>query len=137
MALNRNYPNNFERIWKAYPKGKGGSKERAYKAYQKVDKDLHFNNEDIDEIVSRIEERKRVCVKWTEGRYIKNASTYIVDMDWEEDYARLPRAHQAGRIVPVETEAEVEERRLKHWAKLHSQGVPIEKIPEQYRGRLH
>ena len=69
MALAKNYPDDFEKLWKEYPKWPTGRsiKEPSYKTYAKVKRNLKFTAGDIEEIVADIEEKRRLCTTWQKG----------------------------------------------------------------------
>lgn len=101
MALNREYPQDFERLWKAYPKHPTGrsKKEPSFKAFQKAKKDLQFTAQDISAIEADIEERKRFCVTWQKGNKFgpEMFSTYFNQHRWNEPFERIRGATHVSR----------------------------------------
>ena len=93
MALSKQYPADFERLWKAYPKWPTGrsKKEPSYKAFAKAKKDLGFGEKDIEAIEADIEKRKRDCVTWQRGNPYGPVmfATYINQHLWNEPYERV------------------------------------------------
>lgn len=69
MPLQRIYPDDFLRLWAAYPKWPVGrsKKELSYKAFSTAKRALGFTQADIAAIEANIEERKRYCETWQKG----------------------------------------------------------------------
>jgi hypothetical protein len=88
----KEYTEEFERFWSAYPKkvGKGG----AYKAWQKI-KSTRPTIEDIE----RILEQQRNSVEWTKegGRYIPNPQTWLNQARWEDQLTPLQSSFSQKR----------------------------------------
>lgn len=95
MALQKSYPEEFERLWKAYPKWPSGrsKKEPSYKAFAKVKKELGFTPEDIEAIEANIEKRKRDCLTWQKGNKFGPVmfATFMNQHLWNEPYEQVKR----------------------------------------------
>lgn len=95
MALAKKYPEDFERLWAAYPKWPPGrsKKEPSYKAFAKVKKELGFTAGDIAAIEQDIERRKRDCLHWQHGSKFgpEMFATYMNQHRWNEPYERVQR----------------------------------------------
>ena len=95
MALTKDYPAAFERLWKAYPKWPAGrsKKEESFRAFEKARKALSFTDSDISEIERDIELRKRDCETWQKNNKFGPVmfATYCNNYLWNEPY---PKAKQ-------------------------------------------
>jgi len=77
------YPEDFEKLWSAYPKHK--SKGAAFKAYVKAKKAGILP----DNLLERIQTEAQ-CADWTKdnGQYVPHMSTWLNQQGWEDDDAQ-------------------------------------------------
>lgn len=143
--LEREYPQEFERLWKAWPKFPTGrsKKEPSFKAFQKAKKDLQLTQEDLEVILANIEERKRYCVTWQKGNKYgpEMFATYFNQHRWNEPFERIrgAAAHvPSGAAVSEVTDEENNVLFVLSCIK-RGQVIPPElaRYEEQARGRLH
>lgn len=74
------YPDEFLRIWNAWPQGKRGNKGAALKAWKKA-KALRS----VEFMLKSIEAHKAHDPKWWEGEYIPHASTWLNQRGFDTD----------------------------------------------------
>lgn len=89
------YPEEFLRIWNAWPQGKRGNKGAALKAWKKA-KALRS----VDFMLKSIEAHKAHDPKWWEGEYIPHASTWLNQRGFDTDptpQAAPKRFDETGR----------------------------------------
>lgn len=133
MALGREYPQEFEKLWKAWPKFPTGrsKKEPSFKAYQKAKKDLQFTQADLDQILENIEERKRFCVTWQKGNKFgpEMFSTYFNQHRWNEPFERIRGATHVSRGASSQPLDE-EENKLRFVQEVLRRGG---EVPAEYR----
>ena len=89
------YPDEFLRIWNAWPQGKRGNKGAALKAWKKA-KALRS----VDFMLKSIEAHKAHDPKWWEGEYIPHASTWLNQRGFDTDptpQAAPKRFDESGR----------------------------------------
>lgn len=92
--LNNIYPKEFENFWSIYPKGRKGSKEKSFKAWQKAIS--RGNLEDIYQgalAYSQSSEGK--------GKYVKGCAAWLNDDRWNNYYQReeLPTDYQTAEDI--------------------------------------
>lgn len=106
MSLTSDYPEDFLKLWEAYPKHPTGrSKKRpSYEAYVRAKRRCGFTPEDLEAIRLNIEDRKRHCTTWQTGNKYGPVmfSTYMNQELWNEPFERL-RSHASHRFIPPET----------------------------------
>ncbi len=139
MALTRGYPDDFERLWKAYPKWPTGrsKKEPSFKAFSNAKKILQFDQEDIEFILADIEERKRYCETWQKGNKFgpEMFSTYFNQHRWNETYQRIRGADQPQRETAV---VMTEEDNKRMWAiGEYRAGRPVPESYQKYLEGMH
>lgn len=140
--LERKYSEDFERLWKAYPKFPTGrsKKEPSFKAFQKAKKDLQFTAGDIDAILENIEERKRFCVTWQKGNKYgpEMFSTYFNQHRWNEPFERIRGADPVRQQAAQPTDEDNNVLFVLDCIK-RGQTIPpqLQKYEEAARGRLH
>lgn len=130
MALGRTYPEDFERLWRTFPKHPTGrsKKEPSFKAFQRVKRDLQFTSEDIDQIILNIEERKKYCVTWQKGNKYgpEMFSTYFNQHRWNEPFERIRGSQHTQSSAPQISE---EDNKLLFVQSLLKRGQPV---PPEY-----
>lgn len=90
-VIRREYPEEFERLWKPYPLHKG--KAEAFKAFKK----LHCQNGDIEQIIHCIEVYK-TDQDWTKdnGSFIPHLSTFLNQRRFEDVFDFEERTNKNG-----------------------------------------
>lgn len=115
MALTKEYPAEFERLWDAYPKWPAGrsKKEASYKAFEKARKALKFAGEDIDAIEADIRRRVQDCETWQKGNKFGPVmfATYFNNYLWNEPYPKAKK-HWTQRPREEAPEPQGEVRRM-------------------------
>ena len=134
--LQKSYPEDFERVWKEYPKWPTGrsKKEPSYKTFAKQKKILQFTGQDIDDILADIEERKHQCETWQIGNKFGPVmfGTYFNQHLWNEPYKKPTTKFEARKV----TVAEEVDNDLKAWQQLYKYGTPLSDIPAQHHAKL-
>lgn len=113
MALRKFYPDDFEKIWAAYPKWpKGRSiKVDSYSVFLKLKRELELTPEDVEQIVTSIEKQKAERTTWQHGDKYgpQSLQRWLRIHGWNVDYEtvrdkrrkKLP-AHQEFVPAPKE-----------------------------------
>lgn len=122
MSLSKPYPPDFERIWSVYPKWPKGrsKKDPSFKAFDRAKRELDFTEEDIDQLVSIIEENKRSNVQWQHGSQYGPPmfATWFNQRRWQDEFvtvgevkkAKRDKYDRAGESLPQELTPEERER---------------------------
>lgn len=102
---------NFEKLWKLYPK-KEGNKKRAEKAYLEAIKNGVTNKEIQAGIVNYI---KKIQVEGIERKYIAQGATWFFQNRWTDEYELDPISKTTGDGQRAgKTTEEIEAERKKH-----------------------
>ena len=95
MALKTKYPEDFERIYYAYPNWPKGrtSKQASYRKFVIAKKELDLTDDDINEIVGIIEQMKLDHERWQPGNPYgpKALESWIHNRMWQDDYPKIKR----------------------------------------------
>lgn len=90
MGLSREYPEEFERIWKAWPKWpKGRSKKHeSYRKWVQVVRDDGLDNDDVNELVALIERMKTDRQSWQRGNPYgpQGLQVWLHQRGWQDEY---------------------------------------------------
>ena len=91
------YPYRFDQLWKTYPNGVRrltrqsvkGSKKRAFDAWKK----LKLNNDQADELVLAVDNRKNQDAGWAKDdfAFVPQLATYLNQRGWEDPWSPAPR----------------------------------------------
>jgi len=97
MALRHPYPEDFERIWHAYPMWPAGrsKKQEAYRKWKKVKADLKIEPHEVEEIIETIEKMKMDRESWQPGNQFGpvGLQVFIFNHAWNDDYVRKKRGN--------------------------------------------
>lgn len=93
MGFNRDYPEEFERLWLVCPREMKKAKPLAYEKWLGEGFDDPEQNQLL---IDHIEERKRRDLKWlgktqSGEKYIPMFTTFVNQRRWEDDYERVER----------------------------------------------
>lgn len=98
MSLTSVYPDDFLKLWEAYPKHPvGRSKKRpSYNAFAAAKKRLSFTPDELEQIRLNIEDRKKHCETWQSGNKYgpPMMATYFNQELWNEPFKPI-RSHMA------------------------------------------
>jgi len=95
MALKFDYPQEFERLWKAHPVG---VKKPAFDAWRK----LKLTSEETRELTEYLIARHRDDRKWIEGVFVPHLTTFLNQRRWEDEYERVRRPRETTSTVTQE-----------------------------------
>lgn len=131
MPIKTTYPEDFERVWKAYPDWpKGRSKKKlSFIKWQALKKE-GWTDEDTAELINEIEIRKRRHEYWQRGnRYGPQAlQVFLYQRGWEDDYPTVKQKSVRETVVTQEDEAE---RHMKFLRQMLGYGATIEQLRSQ------
>lgn len=92
MALSIQYPEDFLRLWNAWPKWPAGRsrKQEAYKKFQAAKRELKFTDQDITDLVKLIEQMKLDHERWQPGNSYgpQGLQVWINQRGWLDEYPR-------------------------------------------------
>jgi hypothetical protein len=97
MGLRFEYPQEFERLWKAHPVG---VKKPAFDAWKK----LKLTADENAELLTHLQRRHKADVKWIEGKYVPHLSTFLTQRRWEDEY-KTQRGGPMRETRPLPAEA--------------------------------
>lgn len=90
------YSQRFEEVWKSWPKGKGGSKADAYKAWLKRKLDDPEHSHVALMILHDVQNRASAHRQWLDG-YTPHMSTYLNKSGWTADIDTSTGTRTNGR----------------------------------------
>ena len=101
MPLHKKYPENFERIWAAYPTDwKAGRSEKApaFKQFEIAAREFKFDDHDIDELVRIIEDNKLHNETWQAGSRFGPPSLqkWIRSRRWQTPFVTVTEAKSSS-----------------------------------------
>jgi len=99
VKVESEYPEHFEKFWSLWPKKKGGTKSKGFKAWDKYD--FETNEENRKMVFEKLQENLEHNQKWKEGIYIQNVSTALNEKFWE---TVVPR----GELVIVDSKKQIQ-----------------------------
>lgn len=97
MALRHDYPEDFLRIWHAWPSWPTGrsKKQEAYRKFVIAKRELKFTDADINELVGLIDQMKLDRESWQKGDSYgpQGLQVWIHQRGWQDDYKRKKKSH--------------------------------------------
>ena len=91
MGLDTTYPTWFEAIWKSYPTKLFPNRHRKSKAYEvavKLANEDDWQKDDVNELIRRIEEQKKMNINWQSNSKIgpKGLQSWLEVKGYQDGY---------------------------------------------------
>ena len=126
--LHKQYPADFERLYKAWPTWPVGrtKKHLAYKAFQSAKKEFDFSESDIDDLVDLVQRMKTDRKTWQkgtpDGKYgPQGLQVWLNQRGWQDDYETTKKAVRPMLHAVSEETPEQIAQKLKEQQKLFDQ----------------
>lgn len=93
MALNKEYPADFTRLWNAWPKWPAGrsKKHLAWRKFEEVKREEKLSPEDLDEMLAVVERMKRDRLSWQPGNRFgpQGLQVWLHQRGWLDEYEKV------------------------------------------------